>query len=157
MPHHLIPACPLNQSPGFTVSGSGWIITLGLLVILRRAPCSRKDKVSNVATEQGTVDFIVDQLAPLPVRAKAMFGEYALYCDEKVVALICDDTLFVKPTAISGDFLDESALAPPYPRAKDHYAVPGDRLEDREWLQALIARTAELVPAAKKKAAKPRN
>ena len=107
-----------------------------------------------MATDKAIVEFIIDQLAPLPVRAKAMFGEYALYCDEKVVALICDDTLFVKPTAISGEFLDESALAPPYPRAKDHYAVPGDRLEDRQWLQAFIVRTAGVLPAAKKKASK---
>jgi len=25
-----------------------------------------------------------------------MFGEYALYCGDKVVALVCDDQLFVK-------------------------------------------------------------
>ncbi len=27
-----------------------------------------------------------------------MFGEYALYCDQRVVALICDDQVFVKIT-----------------------------------------------------------
>ena len=27
-----------------------------------------------------------------------MFGEYALYCDGKVVALVCDDALYVKIT-----------------------------------------------------------
>jgi TfoX/Sxy family transcriptional regulator of competence genes len=31
-----------------------------------------------MATEKATVDFILDQLAPLPVRARAMFGEYGL-------------------------------------------------------------------------------
>ena len=66
-----------------------------------------------MATEKATVDFILDQLAPLPVRARAMFGEYGLYCYEKFVALICDDTLFVKPTAISDRFFSEADLAPP--------------------------------------------
>ena len=104
-----------------------------------------------MATEKATVDFILDQLAPLPVRARAMFGEYCLYCDEKVVALICDDTLFVKPTAISDQFFTDADLAPPYPGAKNYYAVPGDHLDDGAWLQEVITRTAELVPVPKKK------
>jgi TfoX/Sxy family transcriptional regulator of competence genes len=80
-----------------------------------------------------------------------MFGEYGLYCDEKVVALICDDTLFVKPTAIAPQFFDQPELGPPYPGAKDWYVVSGDRLEHREWLRALIERTAEVLPAAKER------
>ena len=107
-----------------------------------------------MATEKATVDFILDQLAPLPVRARAMFGEYGLYCDEKFVALICDDTLFVKPTAISQQYFTDADLAPPYAGAKDHYAVSGDHLDDSAWLQEVIARTTELVPLPKKKAKK---
>jgi TfoX/Sxy family transcriptional regulator of competence genes len=107
-----------------------------------------------MATEKATVDFILDQLAPLPVRARAMFGEYGVYCDEKFVALICDDTLFVKPTAISDQFFSDADLAPPYRGAKDHYAVPVALLEDRQQLQTVIAGTAELLPLPKKKATK---
>jgi TfoX/Sxy family transcriptional regulator of competence genes len=107
-----------------------------------------------MATEKATVDFILDQLAPLPVRARAMFGEYGLYCDEKFVALICDDTLFVKPTAISDQFFGDADLAPPYRGAKDHYAVPAALLEDSERLREVIAGTAELLPLPKKKPAK---
>jgi TfoX/Sxy family transcriptional regulator of competence genes len=111
-----------------------------------------------MATERATVDFILDQLAslPLPVRARAMFGEYGLYCDEKFVALICDDTLFVKPTAISEQFFSDADLAPPYPGAKDHYAVPAALLEDGERLREVIAGTAELLPVTKKVAKKGR-
>ena len=29
-------------------------------------------------------------------RAARMFGEYGLYLDDRVIALICDDTLFLK-------------------------------------------------------------
>ena len=104
-----------------------------------------------MATEKATVDFILDQLAPLPVRARAMFGEYGLYCDEKFVALICDDTLFIKPTAISNRFFTNADLAPPYPGAKDHYAVPATLLEESERLREVIAGTAELLPLPKKK------
>ncbi len=102
-----------------------------------------------MATSRATVDFILDQLAPLPVRARAMFGEYGLYCDEKIVALICDDTLFMKPSEISETFLTQAELAPPYPGAKDYYAVPEDRLEDRIWLQEFVSRTAAVLPLPK--------
>lgn len=109
-----------------------------------------------MATKKATVDYVLDQLAPLPVRARAMFGEYGVYCDEKMVALICDDTLFVKPTTISDQFFTAADLAPPYPGAKDHYAVSEDHLDDSAWLQEVIARTTELVPVPKKKARKTR-
>jgi TfoX/Sxy family transcriptional regulator of competence genes len=107
-----------------------------------------------MATEKATVDFILDQLAPLPVRARAMFGEYGLYFDEKFVALICEDTLFVKPTAISDQFFTSADLAPPYPHAKNHYAVPAALLEESERLREVIAVTAEQLPPPKKKPAK---
>jgi TfoX/Sxy family transcriptional regulator of competence genes len=107
-----------------------------------------------MATEKATVEFILDQLVPLPVRARPMFGEYGLYCDEKFVALICDDTLFVKPTAISNQFFTDADLAPPYPRAKDHYVVPAVLLEESERLRAVIAGTAELLPLPKTKPTK---
>ncbi len=52
-----------------------------------------------MATKQSTIDYILDQLAAVPgVSARKMFGEYALYYMGKVVALVCDDTLFVKIT-----------------------------------------------------------
>ena len=109
-----------------------------------------------MATSRATVDYILDQLAPLPVRARAMFGEYGLYCEEKMVALICDDTLFVKPTAISAQVFTDADLAPPYPGAKDHYVVSEDHLDDRGWLQDVIARTTDLLPAPRKKTQKSR-
>ena len=31
--------------------------------------------------------------------SQAMLGEYVIYCNNKVVALVCDNKLFVKPTA----------------------------------------------------------
>ena len=105
-----------------------------------------------MATTKATVEHVLDQLAPLPVRAHAMFGEYGLYCDEKFVALICDDTLFVKPTAIAAEYFAEDEMGPPYPGAKDHYVVSEERLDDSDWLQAVIARTSDALPVAKKKA-----
>lgn len=109
-----------------------------------------------MATKKETVAAILDSLAALPVRTRAMFGEYGLYCDERFTALICNDTLYVKPTTIAADYLSDDALAPPYDGAKDHYAVPAERLDDREWLQAFIARTASELPPPKPKKNKAR-
>jgi TfoX/Sxy family transcriptional regulator of competence genes len=40
----------------------------------------------------------VEQIAAAgPVSARKMFGEYATYCDAKMVSLVCDDELYVKP------------------------------------------------------------
>ncbi len=46
-----------------------------------------------------TIAHLLDALDALPLSARKMFGEYALYLDGKVVALVCDDQLFLKPTA----------------------------------------------------------
>lgn len=73
-----------------------------------------------MSTKKTTVADLLDALGPLDVRARAMFGEYGLYCDNKLVALICDDRLFVKPSEIAAEYANRSWLAPPYPGAKDY-------------------------------------
>jgi DNA transformation protein len=41
-----------------------------------------------MASQQSCVDFILEQIAEAGVvSAKKMFGEYGIYCDEKIVAL----------------------------------------------------------------------
>lgn len=107
-------------------------------------------------TDKETIAYILDQLAPLPVRIRAMFGGHALYCDEKVAALIGDNTLYVKQTAATATLLPDAEMAPPYPGAKDYAVVPGDRIEDGEWFRALIGQTADALPLPKPRRAKSR-
>lgn len=103
-----------------------------------------------MSTKQETVDYILSQLEGLDVRARKMFGEYGLYCDEKVTAFICDDTLFVKILPENTQLATGIPKAPAYPGSKDYYAVPGDKLEDTDWLRQFIQTTARAVPAKKK-------
>lgn len=103
-----------------------------------------------MSTKSQTADFILDQLGGLPVRARKMFGEYGLYCDEKVSGFICDDTLFVKIVDANHALAKDLAKGPCYPGSKDYYIVPGDRLDDRPWLQSLIQTTADGLPIQKK-------
>jgi TfoX/Sxy family transcriptional regulator of competence genes len=109
-----------------------------------------------MGTSPNTIDFILDQLSALPkVRARKMFGEYALYCDEKVVALVCDDQLFVKITKPGQALLGEDyPRGNAYPGAKPSLLISADDLEDDERLCALIRLTADALPAPKIK--KPR-
>jgi len=103
-----------------------------------------------MATEQATADYILEQLAGLDVRVRKMFGEYALYCDEKVAAFICDDTLFAKILPANAELASGLKKGPAYPGSKDYYVVPGDKIEDHTWLQNFIQTTASAVPAKKK-------
>jgi DNA transformation protein and related proteins len=110
-----------------------------------------------MATKQKTVDFIIDQAKGAgSVSARKMFGGYALYCDGKVVALICDDTLFLKVTANSERLTDGPKYGPPYPGAKPHIIVSEAIIEDDALLGELIGRTAADLPAPKPKPAKKR-
>lgn len=94
-----------------------------------------------------TVDFLLEQIAAAgTVSARRMFGEYGLYCDGRLVALVCDDRLFVKPTEAGRAWLGAVDAAQPYPQAKPWYLVAEDKWDEREWLARLIEITAAQLP-----------
>lgn len=105
-----------------------------------------------MASKQTTVDFILEQIAEAGVvTAKKMFGEYAIYCDTKVVALVCDDLLFLKLTQAGKTFFHDYTEACPYPGAKPYLLIPGDMWENQEWLAELFRMTALELPLPRKK------
>lgn len=105
-----------------------------------------------MATKQSTVDYILEQIASAGiVSARKMFGEYALYCDTKVVALVCDDELFIKPTVGGKKLIGKVSEAPPYPGAKAYYLISGEQWEDADWLTDLVRVTAAELPLPKPK------
>lgn len=98
-----------------------------------------------MASDLSFVEFIVDQIKSAgTVTYRKMFGEYALYCNGKVVALICDNQLFVKPTAAGKKFIGDFLEAPAYPGAKNSLLIES-RFEDREWISELIRITEKEV------------
>lgn len=106
-----------------------------------------------MSTKQSTSDYIVDQLSTIDsVSTRKMFGEYALYAEGKVVALICDDALFVKITPEGKEFVGgHYEEGDPYPGSKPWMRIDEDLIDDREWLTELIQITAEHAPAPKPK------
>ncbi len=110
-----------------------------------------------MATQQSTVDYLEAQVVGAgKLRSRKMFGEYALYCDEKVVALICDDKFFVKPTMAGKAYASDAEEAPPYLGSKPFLLIEEDRWSDNEWMRELIRITAEELPIPKKKKPKKR-
>jgi DNA transformation protein and related proteins len=106
-------------------------------------------------TEQATVDAVVFFATGAGgISARKMFGEYALYCDEKLVGLICDDQLFIKPTPTARQIAGDVQEAPPYPGAKPSLLIPRERWENGTWLSGLIRASADELPMPKPKAPK---
>jgi TfoX/Sxy family transcriptional regulator of competence genes len=105
-----------------------------------------------MATKQETVDFICEQSGlSQRVSARKMFGEFALYLDGKVIGLICDNTLYVKPAELGRSILGTTVDRPPYKGAKPHFCI-SEQLEDRELVERLFLATAKALPAPKAKA-----
>lgn len=108
-----------------------------------------------MASKQANVDFVLEQLTEAGnCSARKMFGEYAIYRGDKIVALFCDDQLFIKPTDAGKAFIGKVTEAAPYPGAKSWFLITGDRCEDGEWLSELVQRTWNELPAPKPKAPK---
>ena len=102
-----------------------------------------------MASDKSFIEFIVDQIENVGlITHKKMFGEYALYLNGKVVALICDNRLFIKPTEGGRVFIGNVVEAPAYPGAKPGFLID-DRIEDREWISNLIRITYEELPEQK--------
>jgi TfoX/Sxy family transcriptional regulator of competence genes len=104
-----------------------------------------------MASDQSFVEFIVDQIGSAgSIAYRKMFGEYAIYCDGKVVALICDNQLYVKQTNSGRSFIGDVVEKPAYPGARLSFLIE-DKFEDREWISNLVKVTAKELPVTKQK------
>ena len=110
-----------------------------------------------MASDLGFVEFIVDQIENAgEITYKKMFGEYALYSDGIIMALISDDQLFIKPTEAGRSFIKNVVEASPYPGAKPYFLIE-DQSDDREWISNLVRVTAQELSEVKPKSKRERN
>lgn len=94
-----------------------------------------------MANDPGFIDYVCDQLdASCEVSYRHMFGGTTLYSKGKVVALICDNQLFVKPTDAGRDYIGDVTEAPAYEGSKNFFLI-GDEIDDAQWLTELIQKT----------------
>ncbi len=107
-----------------------------------------------MASDLNLAEYVCGQMASAGfIRFKKMFGEFAIYCDEKVVALICDNQVFLKITEQVRAMLGTPPEGPPYPGAKPHFMID-EYLDQPEFLSALVATTAKSLPIPKPKTPK---
>lgn len=102
-----------------------------------------------MASSQDFLNFVIDQIKNQElVRSRKMFGEYAIYYDEKVVGFVCDNILYLKNTEAGRNFVkselgqESLQLGQPYPKAKDYIKLEAE-IENRDFLNELIEITRE--------------
>jgi len=104
-----------------------------------------------MATSKDFMHYVTAQFQNIgEVTAKYMFGEFGVYSDGKLFALLCDNQLFIKPTEEGREFIGTPNEAPPYPGAKNSFLIT-DQLEDKEWLSELARITLKALPEPKPK------
>lgn len=105
-----------------------------------------------MASKKETIELIASKMSGAGlITFKKMFGEYALYVNGKVIAFVCDDALFIKPTQEAKDFYPDYEEAPAYPGSKMYMLISEDKWEDSEFMSELASITYNALPAAKPK------
>ena len=87
-----------------------------------------------MASSKEYLDFVLEQLAGLEgIRARAMMGEYLLYCGGKLFGGVYDDRLLLKPSPAALRLVKEAGLEAqmesPYEGAKEMLLADVDRRE----------------------------
>ena len=104
-----------------------------------------------MASNPDYVEFVLSQIENAgKINAKKMFGEYGVFSDGKIFALICDNKLFIKPTEGGRKYIGNVVESPPYPGAKLSFLIE-DKVEDRDWISKLVRITVEELPESKPK------
>ena len=104
-----------------------------------------------MASDLAFVQHVCDQLRDVGgVSCKKMFGEYGLFVGSKIVALVCDNQLFLKPTEAGRELLGSPSEGAPYPGAKAHFVLD-EHLDNRELLSTVFRVTEAALPKPKQR------
>ena len=103
-----------------------------------------------MASSREYLDFILEQLSGLEnVSWKGMMGEYIMYWRGKIIGGIYDDRFLVKPVKSALAMMPDADREVPYEGAKEMLLV--DSVDNREFLEELLAAMYDELPAPKKK------
>lgn len=108
-----------------------------------------------MASDREFVKYVCEQLRGAgEISSRRMFGEAAVYLQDKVIGLICDNQFFVKATEPGRTKIGIPTEAPPFPGANNWFLMAD--LDDPEFLADLARATAAALPNPKVKAKKAR-
>lgn len=103
-----------------------------------------------MASSLDFVEYVCEQIGGAGVIAyRKMFGEYGIYCDGKVIGVICGNQFYVKKTQAGAEICPGCEEAAPYTGAKPHFLI--ENVEDRSLMARLISASCKELPAPKPK------
>ena len=109
-----------------------------------------------MASDREYLDFILEQLSGLEnVAWKPMMGEYIIYWRGRIIGGIYDNRFLIKPTKSAVAMLPDADRELPYEGAKEMLLV--DNVDNREFLEELLAAMYKELPPPKKARRKTNN
>jgi TfoX/Sxy family transcriptional regulator of competence genes len=108
-----------------------------------------------MSSDKEFISFVCEQLRGAgEISSRRMFGQAAIYLEDKVVGLVFDNQLFVKATEPGRAKIGVPVEAPPFTGANNWFLLAD--LDDPEFLADLIRTTADALPIPKVKMKKTR-
>ena len=103
-----------------------------------------------MASRPELIKYIADQLSDAgSITYRKMFGDYGMYLNGKLFALICDDQLFIKITEAGKRLAPDMKTTPPYEGAKPYFLF--EDIDNREFLLEFVLATCKELPMPKPK------
>ena len=99
-----------------------------------------------MATDKQFIEELTEGLRE--VRVRPMMGDYVLYCRDKVVGDVCDNSLYIKITPASRELLSGTPEVPPYGGTKPFFLTEP---RDKAFLQKLLFAVADDLPLPAKR------
>lgn len=106
-----------------------------------------------MSTSSEYLEFILEQLSGLDsITHKKMMGEYIIYYQGRIAALLCDERMLIKPVPSAIKMMPDADYEPPYEGAKDMLLC--DNVDDKDFLEKLFKTIYPELPEPKKKTKK---
>ena len=107
-----------------------------------------------MASSKDFMVFVYDQVATVSddITYRKMFGDYMLFCNQRPVLLICDDTVYVKQLPETLNLFNQYGIIPdsgiPFNGARPHYILD---IEQADLSIDMVRLLAKILPIPKKK------
>lgn len=102
-----------------------------------------------MATTKEFIEYVCCQLMGVgDIRYRKMFGEYMVYVDDRPVAVVCDNVVYVKEVSEIDDLMKDASVGFPYKGAKEHYVLD---IDNRKLSLEVISELRKVIPVPKKK------
>lgn len=103
-----------------------------------------------MASSLDFVKYVCEQISGAgEISYKKMFGEYGIYCNGKVIGVICDNQFYVKKTKAGYLVYPNCEEGSPYTGAKPHMLI--DSVDDKDLMARFITAAYDELPEPKPK------